>query len=195
MLRALVLVLLAPFLATAADYDVLIRNARVIDGSGNAWYRASVAVKDGRIAAIGPLADATATRTIDAAGRVLAPGFIDAHVHVENNIERSPRAANFLLDGVTSVVTGNCGSSTLNLSAWFDKLTSLGIGINVASLVGHNSVRAEVMGAANRQATPEEIRKMQALIDRAMRDGAVGFSTGLEYIPGTYANTAEVVVL
>jgi N-acyl-D-amino-acid deacylase len=188
-------VLLASLLANAAEYDVLIRNARVIDGSGNAWYRAAVAVKDGRIAAIGALADATAPRTIDAAGRVLAPGFIDAHVHIESNIERSPRAANFLLDGVTTVITGNCGSSTLNLSAWYDKLTSLGIGINVASLVGHNSVRAEVMGSANRQATPEEIRKMQGLIDRAMRDGAVGFSTGLEYIPGTYSNTAEVVAL
>jgi N-acyl-D-amino-acid deacylase len=182
-------------LACAADYELLIHNARVIDGTGNAWRRADVAVKDGRIAAIGRLADATAARTIDARERVLAPGFIDAHVHVEGNLERNPRAENFLLDGVTTVVTGNCGSSELNLTAWFDKLTKLGIGINVASLVGHNSVRREVMGAANRQANPEEIRKMQSLIDRAMREGAVGFSTGLEYVPGTYSNTAEVVAL
>ncbi len=195
MYRVLLSVLLAPVLASAADYDILIRNARVVDGSGNPGYRASLAIKDGRIAAIGALSEATATRAIDAAGRVVAPGFIDPHTHVEGNLERSPRAANFLLDGVTTVITGNCGSSELNLKAWFDKLTALGIGINVASLVGHNSVRREVMGAANRQATPAEIRAMQSLIDHAMRDGAVGFSTGLEYVPGTYANTAEVVAL
>jgi N-acyl-D-amino-acid deacylase len=194
MIRLLPALLLTPFLC-AADYDLLIRNARVIDGTGNAWRRADVAVKDGRIAAIGRLSGGTAERTIDAGERVVAPGFIDAHVHVEGNIERNPRADNFLLDGVTTVITGNCGSSELDLTAWFDKLEKLGLAINVASLVGHNSVRREVMGAANRLATPEEIRKMQSLVDRAMRDGAVGFSTGLEYIPGTYSNTAEVVAL
>jgi N-acyl-D-amino-acid deacylase len=180
---------------SAADYDVLIRNARVVDGAGNPWFRASVGIKDGRIAAVGALPEASGTRVIDAAGRIVAPGFIDVHVHVEGNLDRHPRADNFLLDGVTTVVTGNCGSSELNLAAWFEKLNKLGLGINVASLVGHNTVRAEVMGGANRQATPEEIRKMQALVDRAMRDGAVGFSTGLEYVPGTYSNTAEVVAL
>ena len=188
------LLLLAVRLA-AADYDVLIRNARVVDGSGNAWFRAGVAVKDGRIAAIGPLAGATAARVIDAHERIVAPGFIDVHTHVESNIERHPQAGNFLLDGVTTVITGNCGSSRLDLAAWFEKLEKLGLGINVGSLVGHNSVRAEVMGSANRAATPEEIRKMQSLIDRGMREGAVGFSTGLEYVPGTYSNTAEVIAL
>ncbi|HEY2013565.1 MAG TPA: D-aminoacylase [Bryobacteraceae bacterium] len=184
-----------PLLAAAADYDVLIRNARVIDGSGNPWFRADVAVKDGRIASIGRIGNASATRTIDAHERIVAPGFIDVHTHVEGNIERNPRADNFLLDGVTTVITGNCGGSELNLTAWFDKLDRLGLGINVASLVGHNTVRREVMGTANRLATPDEIRKMQALVDRAMRDGAVGFSTGLEYLPGTFSNTAEVVSL
>src|SRR5215475_4303616 len=179
----------------AADYDLLLRNARVIDGAGNPWFHASVAVSGGRIAAIGPLTDASATRVIDVHGRILAPGFIDVHTHVEGNVERNPRGDNFLLDGVTTVITGNCGSSELNLAAWFEKLEKLGLGLNVASLVGHNSVRAEVMGSANRLATPAEIQKMQALVDRAMRDGAVGFSTGLEYVPGTYSNTAEVVAL
>src|SRR5436309_2423079 len=156
----------------AADYDVLVRNARVVDGAGNPWFRGAVAVKDGRIAAVGALADASAVRVIDAGGRVVAPGFIDVHVHVEGNVERNPRADNFLLDGVTTVITGNCGSSELNLAAWFDKLAKLGLGINVASLVGHNSVRREVMGSGNRLATPAEISKMQSLIDRAMREGA-----------------------
>src|SRR6185369_13626405 len=178
------------------DYDVLIRNARVIDGTGNAWMRADVAVKDGRIAMVGKVpAAATATRLIDVRERVVAPGFIDVHTHVEGGVERNPRADNFLLDGVTTVITGNCGSSELNLTAWFDKLAKLGLGINVGSLVGHNTVRREVMGAANRQATAEEIARMQSLVDRAMRDGAMGFSTGLEYVPGIYSNTAEVVAV
>lgn len=193
MLRSLIL--LVPLLACAADYDLLVRGARVIDGSGNAWYRADVAIKDGRIVAIGRLGNASATRTIDARERVLAPGFIDVHTHVEGGIDRNPRGDNFLLDGVTSVITGNCGGSELNLAAWFDKLQKAGLGLNVGSLVGHNTVRREVMGAANRAATADEIRRMQSLIDRAMRDGAMGFSTGLEYIPGTYSNTAEVIAL
>jgi N-acyl-D-amino-acid deacylase len=193
-MRALIVSILAvPMLA--ADYDVLIRNARVVDGSGNPWFRADVGVKDGRITAVGSLAKATATRTIDARERILAPGFIDVHTHIEGGVEKNPRGDNFLLDGVTTVVTGNCGSSELNLNSWFDKLDRLGLGLNVASLVGHNTVRREVMGTANRQATPEELDKMRSLVDRAMRDGAVGFSTGLEYIPGTYANTSEIVEL
>src|SRR5215471_6369736 len=179
----------------AAGYDVLIRNARIVDGAGNPWFRASVGIKDGRIAALGALPEADGTRVIDAHERVAAPGFIDVHVHVEGNLDRHPGADNFLLDGVTTVVTGNCGSSELNLAAWFEKLNKLGLGLNVGSLVGHNSVRREVMGGANRGASPEEIRKMQALVDRAMREGAVGFSTGLEYVPGVYSNTAEVVAL
>src|SRR5205085_9803683 len=156
-MRRVPALLLLPLLLSAADYDLLIRNARVIDGSGNPWYRTDVAVKDGRIAATGRIVNASAGRTIDARERVLAPGFIDPHTHVEGNLERNPRADNFLLDGVTTVVTGNCGSSELNLGAWFDKLGKLGMAINVASLVGHNSVRREVMGAANRLATPAEI--------------------------------------
>src|SRR5215831_19890653 len=151
---ALILIAL-PLLA--ADYDVLIRNARVVDGSGNPWFRSDIAVKDGKIAGVGKLANATADRAIDAHERIVAPGFIDVHTHVEGNVERNPRGDNFLLDGVTTVVTGNCGSSQLNLAAWFTKLEKLGLGLNVGSLVGHNTVRGEVMGAANRAATPEDI--------------------------------------
>jgi len=192
MFRALLILLSTALFA--ANYDVLIRNARVIDGAGNPWFRADVGIKDGKITAIGRL-DGQAAKTIDAAERVLAPGFIDVHTHVEGGIEKVPRADNFLLDGVTSVITGNCGGSNLNLAEWFTKLETLGIGINVGSLIGHNTVRAEVMGTANRAATPEEIRQMQSLVEKAMEDGAVGFSTGLIYIPGTYANTDEVVAL
>ena len=100
-----------------------------------------------------------------------------------------------MLDGVTSIVTGNCGGSQINLPDWFAKLEKLGLGLNLATLIGHNSVRREVMGTANRQATPEELARMEALVYKAMREGAVGFSTGLIYIPGTYANTPEVAAL
>ncbi len=179
----------------AADFDVLIRGARVVDGSGNPWYRADVGVKDGKIAAIGHLNGKTATRTIEANNRVLSPGFIDVHTHLETMIEKVPQADNFLLDGVTTAITGNCGTSHIDLAEWFGQLDKLGLGINVASLIGHNAVRTEVMGTANRLATAEEILRMQAVVEKAMRDGAVGFATGLIYVPGTYSNTAEVVAL
>lgn len=189
------LVLLAAACGLAADFDVLIRDARIVDGSGNPWYRASVGILNGRIAAIGALNGATATRTIDARNRVLSPGFIDVHTHVEGTVDKVPRGDNYLLDGVTTIVTGNCGGSRLELAQWFRQLEERRLGLNLSTLIGHNTVRSKVMGTANRKATPEEIEKMQALVDQAMRDGAVGFSTGLIYIPGTYSDTSEVVAL
>ena len=188
------LLLMAPALG-AADYDILIRNGRVVDGAGNPWFRADVGIRGGRIAAVGKLGGDSAARVIDGTESVVAPGFVDVHTHIEGGVERHPGGDNFLLDGVTTVITGNCGGSELNLGAWFEKIQKLGLGLNVASLVGHNTVRREVMGTVNRAAGADEIRQMQALIDRAMRDGAVGFSTGLEYIPGAFSNTAEVVAL
>jgi N-acyl-D-amino-acid deacylase len=181
--------------AHAAEFDILIRNARVVDGSGNPWYRADVGVRDGRISKIGTLPPDSAYRVIDAAGRVLAPGFIDVHTHVETSLEKRPRADNLLFDGVTTIVTGNCGGSKLSLGEWFTELEKLGLGVNVASLIGHNTVRREVMGTANRPATEDEIARMQALVEKAMREGAVGFSTGLIYIPGTYSTPDEVIAL
>ncbi len=181
--------------ASAADFDLLIRNVRVIDGTGNPWFRADVAVKAGRIAAIGNLSGKTGEQTIDGKDRVLAPGFIDVHTHIEGAVELNPQAANFLYQGVTSVITGNCGGSRTDLAAWFKRLEEIKVGLNVGSLVGHNAVRRDVMGTANRKATAEEIKKMQAIVDQSMRDGAVGFSTGLIYVPGTYSDTPEVVAL
>ena len=189
------LLFLLALTAAAADFDVLIRNGRVIDGTGNPWYRADVGVKNGRIAAIGNLAAKSADSTIDAANRVVTPGFIDVHTHVEGAVELNPMGANYLLDGVTTIVTGNCGGSRVDLKTWFEKLETIKLGLNLATLIGHNSVRSEVMGGANRLANDEEIAKMQALVDKAMQDGAVGFSTGLIYIPGTYSDTREVVAL
>jgi len=194
-MRRAALFLAAVAAAAAADFDLLIRNARVLDGAGNPWHRASLGVRAGRIAAIGALNGKTADRVIDAAGRIAAPGFIDVHTHIESGIEKVPLAANYLLDGVTTVVTGNCGGSKLRVAEWFRQLESAGIGLNVATLIGHNTVRREVMGTANRPASPDEIARMANLVEAAMREGAVGFSTGLIYIPGTYSDTAEVVAL
>ncbi len=180
---------------SAADFDVLIRGARIVDGSANPWYRADVGVKDGKIAAIGRLEAKTAGRIIDAKNRVLTPGFIDVHTHSEAGIVRLPQAENFLRDGVTTVVTGNCGGSELDLKDFFARLEKLRVGINVATLVGHNSIRREVIGSDDRKATPEELERMKAMVERAMLAGAVGFSTGLEYVPGMYTPTSEIIEL
>jgi N-acyl-D-amino-acid deacylase len=181
--------------ALFAQADLVIRNALIADGSGSAAMRGDIAIKDGRISSIGKLESLQAARTIDAKGRVVSPGFIDVHTHIEGTVEKVPRGDNYLLDGVTTVVTGNCGSSAVKLGEWFSKLEKLGLGLNVAALIGHNSVRREVMDTVNRAATADELLRMQDLVDQAMREGAVGFSTGLIYIPGTYSNTAEVVSL
>ncbi len=194
MRRFIVVLAFVPFLH-GADFDLLIRNARVVDGTGSPWFRADIGVKAGKIAAIGRLAERSADRVFDAQDRVVSPGFIDVHTHIEGSVEKIPTGDNYVMDGVTSVVTGNCGGSELPLGAWYEKLEKGGLGLNVGSLIGHNTVRREIMGSANRLATPEEIERMQALVAQAMKDGAVGFSTGLIYIPGTYSNTAEVVAL
>lgn len=178
--------------------DVLIRNARVVDGTGSPWFLSDVAVTDGRISALGRNLDVEADQVIDAAGRVLTPGFVDVHTHVEAGsrrlgLEGLPRADNFLLDGVTTIITGNCGGSEIDVADYASRLD--GLGINVATFIGHNTVRREVVGLDDRAPTDAEMRQMKALVEKAMLDGAVGFSTGLLYVPGTYAETGEVIEL
>jgi len=182
----------------AQDADILIRNARVVDGTGSPWFLSDVAVTDGRISAMSRRLHLDADTTIDAAGRVLTPGFVDVHTHVEGSsrragLEGQPRADNFLLDGVTTIITGNCGGSEIDIGGYADRL--VGLGINVASFIGHNTVRREVMGPDDRAPTDAEMEQMKALVEKAMLDGAVGFSTGLLYVPGTYAETSEVIEL
>lgn len=195
------LLVLAPLVGAGqtADYDIIIRNGRVVDGSGNAWYRADIGIRDGRIVRIAPNIQVregtTAARVIDAQGWVVAPGFIDGHMHLEEALPQRPTADNLVADGVTSVVTGNCGGSEDDLGKFLSSLEESGIGVNLATLVGHNTVRRAVMGNENRAATPEELARMEALVAAAMEAGAVGLSTGLIYVPGTYAPTEEVVAL
>jgi N-acyl-D-amino-acid deacylase len=180
----------------AQTFDLLIKNAKIIDGTGNPWFYGDIGIKNGKIALISlNIAENLARKIIYAKQRVVCPGFIDVHTHIERFALEIPTANNFVFDGVTTIVTGNCGSSALNLGDWLQKLSDKKPSVNIASLVGHNTVRRIVMGEANRNPTPAEIDKMKQIVENAMQQGAVGFSTGLIYTPGTYAKTAEIVVL
>lgn len=176
-------------------YDFIIRNGKIIDGSGNSWYYSDIAVKDGKIARISRTISAPAKKIIDAGGLIVAPGFIDVHTHLEDDETKDPEAKSFIYDGVTTCITGNCGSSNVDIGKYLQWIDSLKLSINVASLVGHNDVRKAVMGRANRDASADEMQRMENLVDKAMKDGAVGLSTGLIYIPGTYTKTPEIVSL
>lgn len=178
----------------APVYDLLITNARVVDGSGNPWVRGDVAVRDGRIVRIGRVAPDTAAKVIDARGQILAPGFIDVHTHVES-IYSLPAAENFVRMGVTSLVTGNCGSSATEVGEFLGRIKDKPLAVNLATLIGHGSVRRKVMGLDDRAPTPDELKQMEAVVEQGMKDGAVGLSTGLIYVPGTYAKTDEIVAL
>jgi N-acyl-D-amino-acid deacylase len=179
---------------TDAPFDLLITNARVVDGTGNPWFRADVAVKNGRIVKIGQIAPTDAKKTVDARNQILAPGFIDVHAHTEN-IFNHPDAENFIRMGVTSLVTGNCGSSTTDVEKFLGRYEEAPLTVNLATLIAHGSVRAKVLGAENRAPTAEELKRMEEIVETAMKNGAVGLSTGLIYVPGTYAKTDEVVSL
>ena len=193
--KLFILFLTISFSAKSQDCDILIVNGKIIDGAGNNWYYGTVAIKDGKIIKIGRDIKLTAKKTIDAKGLIVAPGFIDVHTHLEDDEKRDPEAKSFIYDGVTTCVTGNCGSSNTDIGKYLRWIDSLKLSINVATLIGHNDVRKAVMGRANRDATPEEMKQMENIVDKAMSDGAVGMSTGLIYIPGTYTKTPEIVTL
>lgn len=189
------LFLFAPLLSYSQQCDILIKNGKIIDGAGNSWYNGNIAIKDGTIIKIGRDVNLSAKKTIDAKGMIVAPGFIDVHTHLEGDESRDPMAQSFIYDGVTTCITGNCGSSNVDIGNYFRWVDSLKLSINVASLIGHNDVRKAVMGRANRDASADEMKRMNDIVDKAMKDGAVGLSTGLIYIPGTYTKTAEIVEL
>jgi N-acyl-D-amino-acid deacylase len=181
--------------ALAQTYDLVVLNGKVVDGTGNSWFYSDIGIANGLITHVGNLKQVKALRTIDAKGLIVAPGFIDVHTHIEGNDTKVPQAANFILDGVTTVVTGNCGSSNTDMARYMFSLDSVRPSVNVATLIGHNSVRRAVMGDSRRDPSPEEQQKMEALVREAMKNGAVGLSTGLIYVPGTYSKTEEVIGL
>jgi N-acyl-D-amino-acid deacylase len=215
--RRLASLLLAAFLLplgvtplSAQSFDLLIRNGRVLDGTGNPWYAADVGVTDGRIVSLGQLSDATATRIIDAAGRYVAPGFIDIHSHADDgsaNPERGSRhirtddlarkaMPNVVAMGVTTAVVNHDGRSPWPIADQRATLERQGVGANIMLMAGHGEIRSQVMGDDyQRPATSDEIARMRALARQAISEGAVGISAGLEYSPGRWSTTDEVAAL
>ena len=205
----------APSVSTRPEmvsgYDILITNARIVDGTGNPWYRGSVATRGDRIAYVGPsMAGMTAKRVIDARDQVVAPGFVDMLGHSESSILRGPRAVSKITQGITSEITGEVHSAWPNLyrgdtanpnqpwsslGGYFAELERRGTAINLGTYVGTSSVRGAVMGLDSRTPTAAEMARMGALIDSAMRDGAIGLGTGLIYLPSTYFTTEELIAL
>lgn len=193
--RASVLLLCLGVVATHSQpFDLVIRGGRLVDGTGNPAFYADVGVKDGRVTKIGRIPQAAPTE-IDAKGLIVTPGFIDVHTHAEEVAEQ-PKAENFLRMGVTTIVAGNCGGSALDVGKAFAEIEAKKVSINFATLIGHNTVRSKAMGGTfDRPPTAEELQQMKSLVERAMKDGAVGLSTGLIYLPGVFAKTEEIVEL
>ena len=203
---------------SSASFDIVITNGHIIDGTGSPWYSGDVGIRDGKIAAIGNLSGTTRKRTIDAGGKVVAPGFIDMLGQSERTILVDPRLPSKIYQGITSEITGEGGSAApLNdaiiasdKSGWdylhltpdwrtfrqyFARLEKQGMGINLGSYVGATQVRRVVLGDNDKQPTPEQLEHMKALVRDAMKDGAVGVSTSLEYAPAPYAKTHELIAL
>ena len=203
MVRYLVLLIAYLFIVTlpvqsqSTEPDYIIINGRIVDGTGNSWFRGEVAVRGDRIIGVGKgwQSRYPSARIIDASNKMVWPGFIDVHGHIEGSIFERPTADNYIYDGVTTVVTGNCGNSANDIGVFLQRIDSIRTSINVATLVGHNTIRTLGMGLENRTATETEMSKMEAITRKAMNDGAVGMSTGLIYLPGMYSPTSEIVAL
>ncbi|MDB5153581.1 MAG: D-aminoacylase [Mucilaginibacter sp.] len=195
-IKALIILCFLPVLLLAQQhFDIILKNGKIIDGTGNPWFYGDVGIAKNKITGIGDLSKSKADKTIDATGLIIAPGFIDVHTHIEGDEKKTPTADNFIYDGVTTVITGNCGTSNIDIKKYFKLLDSIKLSVNVGTLIGHNDVRRVVLGEADIAPNAAQLQKMQSLIEQAMRDGAMGFSTGLIYTPGIYSKTDEVIAL
>jgi N-acyl-D-amino-acid deacylase len=190
---------LLAFLAAAdpVQADIVLKGGTVYDGSDKPGVVADVAIKGDRIVAVGTFTAAGNPKVIDCAGLVVAPGFIDLHTHSDGPIVSSATRQNlsYITQGVTTIVTGNCGSGPIEVADYYAKIDKNGAGSNVAHQVPHNDVRQKVMGNVNREPKADELEKMKQIVDKGMADGAWGLSTGLIYNPGTYAKTDELIAL
>jgi N-acyl-D-amino-acid deacylase len=207
-----------PLSAQAPAFDLVITNGHIVDGTGSPWCSGDIGIRDGKVASIGNLAAAPRKRTIDAAGKVVAPGFIDMLGQSEMTILVDPRLPSKIYQGITTEITGEGGSAApLNdaiiqnsrtlfdhyhitpdwrtFRQYFARIEKQGMGINLASYVGATQVRTMVLGEDNKQPTPEQLEQMKALVRDAMKDGTIGVSTSLEYAPAPYAKTEELIAL
>ncbi|MFN4258150.1 MAG: N-acyl-D-amino-acid deacylase family protein [Gemmataceae bacterium] len=193
----LALLLLAPGADMPVSADVVIRGATILDGTGEPGWIGDIAIQGERIVAVGSFTLMGRPQIIDGSGLIAAPGFIDLHTHSDRTItEPATRAnLNYLFQGVTTIVTGNCGSGPVDVAEYYQKIDAGKAGSNVAHQIPHNSLRRAVMGNANRPPTQEELTKMLSLTEEGMKAGAWGLSTGLYYTPGSYADRAELVAL
>jgi N-acyl-D-amino-acid deacylase len=177
------------------SYDLVIKNGLIVDGTGNPWFRADIGIKNKKVSKIGCIDKNQAERLIDAQDLIVCPGFIDIHTHCDRDIVNVPSADNYIHQGVTTVIGGNCGGHPFPLHKHFEKIKEKGISVNFGCLVGHNTIRQQVMGFKMSAPTEEEMEKMKDLVDQEMKAGAIGFSTGLAYLPGTYSKIDEIVQL
>lgn len=194
-LPLLILSLLSSAALAQPQFDILIKGGRVVDGSGNPWIYADVGITDERIARIGNLDGASATLEIDATGLIVSPGFIDPHTHAIDGIFDVPTADSALLQGVTTLTEGNDGSSPFPIDEHYERIRQTQISTNWAVFVGQGTIREQVIGAEDRDATPAEIERMKQMVAEAMEQGALGISTGLFYVPGSFTPTEEIVEL
>lgn len=179
----------------SGPYDLLIANGTIVDGTGSARYRGDVAIMGDRIVRVERGAiRGSGKRTIDASGLIVAPGFIDLHAHLDP-VMQMPDAQSAAMQGVTLALGGPDGGGPWPFGPYLDSLDKKPLGINVAFLAGHNSIRRSVMGTANRAPTSAELSRMESMVAQSMNEGAFGMSTGLRYIPGFYSNTDEVIAL
>jgi N-acyl-D-amino-acid deacylase len=184
-----------PSKAQTDAVDLLIKNARVLDGTGEPAYRADIAVRGDMILRIAPQIDAQAKKVVNARGQVIAPGFIDIHVHARDGIFTVPTADNYVRQGVTTLIEGPDGGSPLPIGTFLDRVAKTAIAPNFGLFVGQGSIRESVMGAIDRRATPQELDAMRTIVRQSMAEGAFGLSTGLFYVPGTFSPTQEIVEL